>query len=437
MSRIAVLRAFNPGYIIMMMRQEVFTKDHEQHLRDQVISDTEPGPVLRDFRMLLDFIGRDGIESGGKYNLLPLKFIGELNARLSQPLNLALKRPQLRSHPYLEGLNLLLRASGLVIVERANTKAKLVVDPSMRVQWNALNPVEQYFNLLEAWLRIGRGEMVGEGRRYQDPLLSQCLSVWRNLPREGSRFEDTKPDHVYISGSGGELYHVALMDLFGLLSVDHPRTSTGTWKPAGVAHTPFGDAALTLIASRVNVFSDDLLPLEEKEDARAETPKPACFGAWQTLFQPYFPEWRQNLELPEIEPREGTFIFRVSLGKICWRLIAMPADATLDDLVSIVLHSVNFDNDHLYQFSYRGRLGATCMINHPAVEEGPWTYQISIGSLPLEPGQSMELLYDFGDEWPFTVRLERVDPPGGKAKAPRIIEKHGESPVQYEQSDAW
>ena len=268
-----------------------------------------------------------------------------------------------------------------------------------------------------------------------------CLEVWRGLPRGGHRFEGVKPEDVYLFGIYRSFYHVALMDLFGLLSVAQPRTSTGTWTPAGVDHTPFGDAALTLITSRVDVFSDELLPCQEEEeqeeDALAETPKSAHFGVWQPLFQPYFPEWRQNLELPEIEPREGTFIFRVSLGKICWRLIAMPADATLDGLVNIVLRSVNFDHDHLYEFSYRDRLGATCTVNHPEVEEGPWTDEVSIGSLPLEPGQSMELLYDFGDEWPFTVKLERIDPPGGKAKAPRIIEKHGKSPVQYEQSDMW
>ncbi len=422
---------------MMIMAEKEFTKEHEQRLQAQVITDTEPGAVLRDFRMLLDFIGHEGIESSGKYNMLPLRLISELDGRLSRPLNLALARPQLRSHPYLQGLNLLLRASGIVVVEGVNAKAKLVVDPSMLVQWNDLNNVERYFTLLEAWLRLGRAEMVGEHGRRRQRLLLSCLSVWRNLPANGHRFEGIKPDEVYVMGSNGDLYHVALMDLFGLLSVAQPRTSTGTWKPAGVDHTPFGDAVLTLIASRVNVFSDEFRPMQGNEDDLAETPNPARFGVWQPLFQPYFPEWQQNLELPEIEPRDGTFIFRVSLGKICWRLIAMPADATLDDLVSMILRSVNFDDDHLYEFSYRDRQGATCTINHPEVENGPWTDEVSIGSLPLEPGQSMTLRYDFGDEWRFTVKLERIDPPGGKAKAPRIIEKHGKSPVQYEDSEVW
>ena len=54
------------------MRDQDFTKHHEQILRDQAVTDSEPGAVLHDFRMLLDFVGPKGVEAGGKYNLLCL-----------------------------------------------------------------------------------------------------------------------------------------------------------------------------------------------------------------------------------------------------------------------------------------------------------------------------------------------------------------------------
>ncbi len=47
----------------------------------------------------------------------------------------------------------------------------------------------------------------------------------------------------------------------------------------------------------------------------------------------------------------------------------------------------------------------------------------------------MELEYDFGDCWEFTVKLERIEPPGAKVKAPAIREKHGKSPEQYPRWD--
>ncbi len=412
------------------MKQSKLTRAQEQSLRDQVITADQPGPVLRDFRVLLEFLGPEGVEAGGKYNLLPLKFIGELDRRLSRPLHLELKRPQLRSHPYLQGLNLLLRASGLSRVEGSGARARLVPDPAMRMQWDRLNPTEQYFHLMEAWLRFGRAEMVGERGSAWGDLLLPCLQCWQFLPEEGLRFDLARPRDAYFFGVGRDIYLLALMDLFGLVEVEQPPRPVTPWSPAGVKHAPFGDAVFTLLAgaSFDLLLRDDLRQAEDEDEAG--TPSEPRFGAWQPLFQPYFPEWRENLEFPELEPWEGTFVFRVSLGKI-WRLIAMPADATLDDLVGLILRSVDFDSDHLYEFTYRDRLGAKATASHSAMDEGPWADQIPVGTLPLEPGQTMKLLYDFGDSWKFTVKLERIEPPGAKAKRPRILESHGKAPPQY------
>jgi pRiA4b ORF-3-like protein len=423
----------------MMMKQSRLTTVQEQCLRDQAITADQPGPILRDFRVLLDFLGSEGVEAAGKYNLLPMKSIGELNPCLSRPLLLELKRPQLRSHPYLQGLNLLLRASGLSRVEGAGAKSRLVLDPDMLAQWDRLNPTEQYFNLLEAWLRFGRPEMVGERSTIWEDLLWPCLQTWHDLPEKGRRFDDKKPQVAYLYGIGRSFYLLALLDLFGLLEVEHPLQPVTSWVPASVKHVPFGDAVFTLIPTRFDYLLGRDSPREEddeddEEDEEEGAPEELRFGAWQPLFQPYFPEWRENLKFPQLEPREGTFVFRVSLGKV-WRLIAMPAKATLDDLVDKILSSVDFDSDHLYEFRYRDRLGTAATAGHPAMDEGPWADQIPIGTLPLEPGRTMTLIYDFGDNWKFTVKLERIEPPGAKIKAPRLLESHGKAPKQYPLSD--
>jgi hypothetical protein len=415
------------------MKKFKLTRKQEQCLHDQAITADKPGRVLRDFGMLLDFLGMQGVEAAGKYNLLPLKLIGELDSRLSHPLRLELKRPQLRSHPYLQALHLLLRASGLSRVEGAGVKARLVLDPEMLVQWHHLNPTEQYFNLLEAWLRFGRSEMVGESDRTLSDMLSPIVTTLQYLPEEGQRLDPENPHQSYIFGVGRDLYLLALLDLFGLVAVEQPPPPFASWGPAKIEHVPFGDAVITVIASRFYPHGFPEIPPDE--DRGQGVPAVPRFGAWQPLFQPYFPEWRDNLELPEPEPRDGTFIFRVSLGKV-WRLIAMPAGATLDDLVDWILRSVRFDHDHLYEFTYRDRLGVSASVSHPWMDEGPSADEIAIGALPLEPGQTMELLYDFGDEWPFTIKLERIEPPGAKIKAPRILESRGRSPKQYE-NDEW
>jgi len=91
---------------MMTMKELKLDPGQEQCLRDQAITTEQPGPVLRDFRMVLDFLGPRGVEAGGTYNLLPLSSLGELDRCLSRPLHLELKRPLLRSHPYLQGLHL-------------------------------------------------------------------------------------------------------------------------------------------------------------------------------------------------------------------------------------------------------------------------------------------------------------------------------------------
>ena len=230
------------------MKENKLTSDQEQILRDQVITADHPGTILRDFQMLLDFVGPEGTEVGGKYHLLPLKFIGELDLRLSRPLRLELKRPQLRSHPYLQGLYLLLRASGLSRVEGAGTRSRLVLDPEMRAQWDRLNPTERYFNLMEAWLRFATGEMIGE-RTPRGGLLLSCLQALEIDPlKKGLRFNTEKPQELYLPGVGRDFSMLALMDLFGFLEVDLPNRPVANWSPAGIRRVPYGDAILTLIA---------------------------------------------------------------------------------------------------------------------------------------------------------------------------------------------
>jgi hypothetical protein len=236
---------------------------------------------------------------------------------------------------------------------------------------------------------------------------------------------------VYLGGIDRAFYQLALMDLFGLLEVEHPGRPVMPWCPAGVKRLPFGNSLFTLLLPRVGFLGMQKIHHEEEIDDESSVRR---FGAWQSLFQPYFPEWRQNMQMTEHEPREGTFVFRVSLGKV-WRLIAMPAETTLEDFVGLILRSVKFDHDHLYNFTYRDGMGTTMSVSDPNTGEAPSTDEVEIGTLPLEPGQTMGLLYDYGDNWNFTIKLVRIEPPGNKIEAPRIIESHGKAPEQYPRWD--
>lgn len=451
------------------------TSEIEECLRNQVVNAESPGTILHDFQVVLDYLGEKGMVSGGKYNLLPMKAIPELDPLLSRPLKLALKRPQLRSHPYLQGLNLLLRASRLVGVEGAGDKARLVVDPFMKAQWERLNPTEQYFTLLEAFLLRATPEMIGlDARMFDDGFVFMSMITWKALsdpnPRFGSRdswlrISCNLRDHEYV---------IALMDLFGLLRVDQRAGGKPPWPPIAVHRTTFGDAILTLLFLRLGkvmgmpkldlptvsltnhdddpgddefepryVLGKDPIPdqaseVEDQptsadlaEDVADESDEPDGLGALYPVLTPYFPELAASLEFPDEQPRDGVYVFHVSLGKEIWRRIAMPHDSSMEQLAFWILKSIQFDDDHLYDFELRDRQGCLLMLGTRDGDDSLPAYEFDIGFLPLDPGQTMVLRYDYGADWRFEIKLERIEPVTAKIKAPAILEKHGKSPSQY------
>ncbi|MCA1849594.1 MAG: hypothetical protein LC672_00730 [Acidobacteria bacterium] len=84
--------------------------------------------MLRDFASLLDFVRAREIVVSGKHQLLPMSLLAGLNSHLSRTSQVSLKRPQQKSYPYINGLYLLLRASGLSLVENRGNKQFLSLD---------------------------------------------------------------------------------------------------------------------------------------------------------------------------------------------------------------------------------------------------------------------------------------------------------------------
>ncbi len=67
-------------------------------LQSQTITASEPGSITQDFQTLLDIIGAGGILSSGKLCYIPNKLLPEINQRLHQPIETALKQPSQKSY---------------------------------------------------------------------------------------------------------------------------------------------------------------------------------------------------------------------------------------------------------------------------------------------------------------------------------------------------
>ena len=223
------------------------TRQHKRTLREQAITETGPGTILRDFETLLDFVGPDGVRVTQSQHFVPVNDLPELNARLVHPLRSGLRRPQQKSYPHIHGLYWLLRATGLTYVDGSGDHPRLVLDAEALGSWRALNPTERYFTLLETWLLHARLEIIGErGGWHSFPVLS-----WAGL------FGRIPDDGLPIAGQGTEedtlkyspvLHNLALLELFGLLRAEHgPPEAKKGWRIRRVHRTALGDALLALL----------------------------------------------------------------------------------------------------------------------------------------------------------------------------------------------
>jgi hypothetical protein len=410
--------------IIPTGKKLTLSPDAERLLRDLEIDEDGPGTILKDFRMLLDFV-RKGDVLVTRAQQLPLPPLPVLNSRMTHPLKLGLKRTLQKSYPHLNGLYLLLRASGLTAVAARGRKLYLRVDPVAVDSFYGLNNTEQYFTLLETWLLRGWPDIVLEGgRRYSPfPRTFQGWSfLFARIPQNGADpAEDQTVDYFAHRELGW--HNVALLELFGLVTIRQAPFEPGRgWTIGHIQRTPLGDALLVLLEGSFFSRFGALMDPEAEE-------LPRRVGAMQPVVQAYFPAWRNNIVFPQADFRKGVHIFRGSLGRFRFR-VALRAEDTLEDLARAILSAVRFDSDHLYRFSYRDRFGSLQEVNHHYMEDGPWVHEVQVGGLECPLGQPMTFLFDFGDEWEMEIIPEKVDA-DRRIDRWEILEAHGEPPEQY------
>lgn len=126
----------------------------------------------------------------------------------------------------------------------------------------------------------------------------------------------------------------------------------------------------------------------------------------------------------------GSYIFKVQIKTGVWRKIQISKTATLDKLHKAILTAYDFDNDHLYAFFMDNKAWSDYdSYWSPYNEEGPYANRKKLLDLDFVKGKKFMYLYDFGDEWHFTVSFEKEI--GNETKKPVIIQIKGDAPLQY------
>lgn len=147
-------------------------------------------------------------------------------------------------------------------------------------------------------------------------------------------------------------------------------------------------------------------------------------------------------------------VLKVSLvySNEIWRKIAIREGQTLHDLNNIIFDAFDRYDDHMYsffvphsrkKFNPRTIRKSSDEFTHPYVCEDQEIYGgdsqdaslTSIENLDLSEKQKFYYLFDFGDMWWHEITVENTDGTADDEKYPRIIEREGQSPEQYEYPD--
>jgi hypothetical protein len=369
---------------------ERLTVEERSGLREQIIDELQPGAIVHDFQAMLDFVADKALPVAGKNNLLPIKVLADLNERMHEPLRVGLRRPQLKSYPNLQQLYLLLRGTGLGIVQGPGKPATLHLDPDLLASWNRLNATERYFNLLEAFVDRADPAILGNtaGGIFRREPIQNWLLTWQAL---GSRRDSGGPnqpcDRDFVTYHAGAL---AMMWLFGLIDVEQgaPDGKTGVWAPRRAHRTAFGGVMLKFLRAyrllRLSATCGMPLTLEtptgveecivddmDADDAADESPfEESPLGKMQPPLQPLFPQWQNNLTTPPREARNGQYLVKVSLGKSIWRRLSISSEATFEILAEWILRAFELDDDHLYELTFKDASGRSMSVMDPRSEQG-------------------------------------------------------------------
>jgi len=387
------------------MKKNITTATHNTH---------QQAPILKDFQMLLDFIGSDGELVSKKQLVFSAKNLLELNLLMSKPIAHNKTRPNQTSLPHIAVVYDCALQLGFFKYTDKGSRKQINLNEAALESWNSLNPTEQYFTLLDRWLFGGE-----EDRAFSVPINRIEAFKRRSLNQLDSYYQNIFTHEYKMGGL------LAGLELFGLVNIEHAKPDeSGGWKINSLTLTEFGNFIFNILIEKdaQGTFLDSLLEV---------TIKPIDFTNFE-LFQPYFPDLQNTYQLKsQTAKRSGAYIFRISLRRV-WRRIAVEDSLTLEELADVILQAFEFNNDHLHSFNFIDTSGQKREYGHPACEDEFTTDEIILSELPLCIKGSMKFIFDFGDWWEFTIKLEDIDSEYEfKDELAEILEGKGKAPEQY------
>lgn len=100
-------------------------------------------------------------------------------------------------------------------------------------------------------------------------------------------------------------------------------------------------------------------------------------------------------------------VYPAGMGNSVYRVMEVSGKDTLEDLCDTILFAYDFMNDHLYEFCMDNkRYSENSYQLYP--DSGQPSVDIELDKLGLVKGQKFLLHYDFGDDWMFTINVQKI-----------------------------
>lgn len=126
-------------------------------------------------------------------------------------------------------------------------------------------------------------------------------------------------------------------------------------------------------------------------------------------------------------PTPPVYQLKVSLRHVqppVWRRVEVDGDIRLGDLQLVIQAVMGWDGDHLHQFTVNGRDFSDPAYGLEVADE----WRADLADVLPRPGVTADYLYDFGDSWRHTIKVEKIHDAEPDMVYPRCVGGKGTRP---------
>ena len=127
-------------------------------------------------------------------------------------------------------------------------------------------------------------------------------------------------------------------------------------------------------------------------------------------------------------------VYPAGRSREVYRVIRISGEETLDKLCFTIITAFDFIDEHLYEFCMDNKMYSDNSYQSDPEYDEPST-KIALDKLHLRKGQNFSLHYDFGDDWMFTIHVQKIEKAESQS-VPAVLKTKGKI-TQYSSWDDW